>query len=599
MQWILQAGLLVAAALLTLSNADVLTPERLLSAPRPGSGVANPSGSHALVGCRTFSFEKDSYDDALYKLLLPSSKDLESKSAFDEKLQIVSHNTSSGVWLTDEIVAYVDASTNTLYAKDVVSEDHNEDTWKAVGVFPAPIDTIQVSRSKTADTVTLVFSAQVYGDGDLYAVKKHDESPKVKEWNRVKVYDNTFIRHWDKWLYPGRRSQLFAIDVQLGDVSAWSFSSKARNLLKDTILEAPVPPFGDEGDYSVSETHVVFTSKDPKLSPSWHTKQNIYMVSIKGDAPPVELTKGKHGATSSPTFSPDGKRVAWLQMARDGYESDRRVIHTLDVDDMSDEVVLLQDWQLSPSSIRFSEDSKSVVGIVEDAEQEVIFEVDLRGKHVQSASHPSKLSSYGGAQSIVPLKHGALVSASSLLGPTDLYFISPHASHSKELGTKAVRLTNWGQSKGSSLAGLDLGSDPEQFSFAGANGRTSHGWIHYPPGYDKSKSYALATIIHGGPEGSFANSWSLRWNPAVFAAQDFFVITIDPAGSSGFGQAYQEEILGQWGGAPFLDIRAGVKHILKRFDNIDPERVVAAGASYGGYMVNWINGHNEDKLFKG
>ena len=323
----------------------------------------------------------------------------------------------------------------------------------------------------------------------------------------------------------------------------------------------------------------------------------IYLAPLDGSSAPVKLTKGKHGATSSPAFSPDGKQLAWLQMDRDGFESDKRKIYTSDLDGVTGESVHLQDWELSPSFVRFSLDGEMLVGIVEDAEQNLIFQVGLANKAGEGKA--TKLSQYGGAESLQLIPQGVLVSASSLFGPTDLYILAPHAPHSKDLDASALRLTNFGQQKGSSLAGVDLGKHPEQFSFAGAHGRTSHGWIHYPPGYDHHKTYALAVLIHGGPEGAWTNSWSFRWNPAVFAAQGFLVVTLDPAGSSGFGQEYQEEILGNWGGAPFEDIRAGTKHALKRFPNVDPNRVVAAGASYGGYMINWINGHNKDKLFKG
>ncbi|UZJ50735.1 hypothetical protein CBS101457_000055 [Exobasidium rhododendri] len=599
MQWVRQAGLLSAFLLFATTHASVLTAERLLTAPRPDSGVANPSGSRALVGVKTFSFKADSYDNVLYHIKLPVGHDIKNVAPLSSKLDIVSKNTSAGIWLTDDVAAYVDSDTNTLYARDLSAGkvENKEDDWDVVGVFPASVETIQVAR-KGKDLATLVFSAQVYGDGDIEAVEMHDESEAVKEWDRVKVYDTTFIRHWDRWLYPGKRSQLFAIDLQVDSkTSKWSFNGKVRNLLKNTSLEAPVPPFGDEGDYSVSSDHVVFTSKDPGLNPAWHTKQNIYIVNLDGASPPIQVTKGKHGATSSPTFSPDGKLVAWLQMDRDGFESDRRKIHFKSIDGSSEPSVLAGDWHLSPSSVSFSADSSKIIGIVEDHEQNRVFEIGL-GPSLKG--EVKMLSSYGGVASVTPFSdHSILISASSLVDPTDLYLISPHASFSEELGTNALRLTNFGQAKESSLADVDLGRDPEQFHYPGAGGRDSYGWIHYPPGYDDSKTYALAVIIHGGPEGAFTNSWSYRWNPAVFAAEGFFVITIDPAGSSGFGQAYQEEILGNWGGAPFLDIRAGVKHILHRFSNVDPERVVAAGASYGGYMINWINGHNEDKLFKG
>jgi dipeptidyl aminopeptidase/acylaminoacyl peptidase len=318
---------------------------------------------------------------------------------------------------------------------------------------------------------------------------------------------------------------------------------------------------------------------------------------LDGSSSPAQLSTGKHGATASPAFSPDGKQVAWLQMDRDGFEADRRKIVVSSVGSVQEQSILAKDWHLSPSSVRFSADGSSIIGIVEDAEQSRLFELAL---DASAAEDIKMLSSYGGVSSATPLSDQSIfVSASSLLSPSDLYLVSPRTSFDQALGTNALRLTNFGQSKDSSIAGLDLGRDPEQFSYPGAGNRTSHGWIHYPPGYDASKEYALAVIIHGGPEGAFTNSWSNRWNPAVFAATGLFVITIDPAGSTGFGQAYQEEILGSWGGAPYLDIVAGVRHILHRFANVDPERVVAAGASYGGYMINWINGHNEDKLFKG
>jgi dipeptidyl aminopeptidase/acylaminoacyl peptidase len=301
----------------------------------------------------------------------------------------------------------------------------------------------------------------------------------------------------------------------------------------------------------------------------------IYIVPLKGSSKPVELTKGKHGATSSPVFSNDGKKVAWLQMDRDSFEADRRKIHVASISEGSESQIYAEDWHLSPSSIAFAIDDKSLVGIVEKEEQEVLFEVDLEKK----SSAPKLLSHYGGIGSLQVMKHGILISASSLRGPTDLYLVSPHASENAQFKTKARRLTNFAESEGSSLAGIELGPHPEQFQYPGHKGRTAYGWIHYPPSYDASKTYALVVGIHGGPEGCWSNSWSTRWNPAVFTAQDFIMITLDPAGSTSFGQDYQEEILHNWGGAPYHDIIAGTRHILQRFPNIDPERVVAAGAS--------------------
>jgi hypothetical protein len=187
MLWTGLGTLLGIMALASASSASVLTPERLLTAPRPGPGVANPSGSRALVGVKTFSFKEDKFDKTLYHLDIPSNKDLKDDQSISTKLTIISKSASAGVWLSDDVAAYVDAESNTLYAKDV-SAGKEEDTlkgWETVGVFPAPIDTLQVARTGKGKAV-LVFSAQVYGDGDLEAVKKHDKSEAVKEWDRVK-----------------------------------------------------------------------------------------------------------------------------------------------------------------------------------------------------------------------------------------------------------------------------------------------------------------------------------------------------------------------------------------------------------------------------
>lgn len=292
-------------------------------------------------------------------------------------------------------------------------------------------------------------------------------------------------------------------------------------------------------------------------------------------------------------------------MDRNGYESDQKKIHIAKFNKegvLSEERVLLADWTLSPSMIRFAGDDKSLIGIVEQEEHKVLFQVNLDDTSTSDKEgRIIKLAIDGSIEAIHIFERGILVTASSFTGPNDLYLVTPRDdSLSAEPRASRLRLTNFGQSKNSSLANLDFGRKPEQINFPGHRGRTSHGWIHYPPGLDENKKYGLVVLVHGGPAAAWNDSWSTRWNPAVFAARGLFVLTMDPAGSTGFGMAYQEEIRFNWGGAPFDDIVAGTRHTLKHFEDIlDPQRVVAAGNSYGGYMMNWIQGHNEDKLFKG
>ncbi|KAK0542000.1 Dipeptidyl-peptidase 5, partial [Tilletia horrida] len=204
-------------------------------------------------------------------------------------------------------------------------------------------------------------------------------------------------------------------------------------------------------------------------------------------------------------------------------------------------------------------------------------------------SEPQELISSVSVKASQPVIHGGvLITATSHYSTAELYWLAPTG------GSKLVQLTTFGKDS-AALNKVDFGPEPEEIQWAGAKGRTAHGWIVKPPGFKASKKYPLAVLIHGGPEGAWTNAWSVRWNPAVFAAAGFVVFTPNPAGSTSFGQDYQEEILGSWGEKPYLDIISGVHHVLRVVDGVDKERVVAAGASYGGFMINWLQGHNNDK----
>lgn len=272
------ASLMSAIVFENASSSAVLTPERLIAAPRPGNGVANPAGDRALIGCRTYSFENDAFSEALYSINLPQAADKISQAKPEtNQLHSISKKSSAGFWLSNDIAAYVDSSDNKVYARDVSTKhlDDDEESWHTIGQFDSPINDVKVARDSQGIATTLVVSAQVYSDGNLSAVKEHDESEAVKEWQRVKIYDSTFVRHWDRWI-DGKRTQVFAIDLKHGkSISEWAFSGEIRNLMNGTTLAIPPPPNGGEDDWSVSESHVVFTSKDPNLTPSWHTKQNV------------------------------------------------------------------------------------------------------------------------------------------------------------------------------------------------------------------------------------------------------------------------------------------------------------------------------------
>lgn len=292
-------------------------------------------------------------------------------------------------------------------------------------------------------------------------------------------------------------------------------------------------------------------------------------------------------------------------MEVDGFEADRNRIVMQHLPTGTTKTIL-PDWHLSPGSIDFSVDGKSLVGTVEHGGRKRAFIVQLHRPGSADTEELTTLdehdvvfaTSTGSASSLHALPSGSLLAIqSSYKAPGEVVLVSRGSDAQSE--GKVEPLTHFTSAPKSSLLGVDVGPDPEHFTYKGSNGRDAHGWLLKPPGYSDDRTYPLLVLVHGGPESAWTDSWGIRWNALTFVAQGYVAIALNPAGSTGYGQAYQEEILGQLGGAPFEDVVLGTRHILESMKSLDPSRTVAAGASYGGYMMNWINGHNDDGLFKG
>lgn len=614
------------------AKRPILTPKRAIEAHSLAGLATNPSGTHAIVGIKRYNFEKKETEKKLILVEIPLASSAEQQTIPEESDHLIlTTKASEGFWLSDSEIVYL--SEKTLYLKSIDqafkahTHSHKEEKHgKLVGIFPTEIENIQLSPNTKDGHATLTFSAQVYADGDLTRVAEHEESDEVKEWDDVKVYDHLMIRHWDTWLFPGKKSQLFSVDLarhggsngahwSLTDTfhkPHWSFASPFRNLLNKTKLESPVRPHGDATDYTVSQTHVAFTARDPDVSAAITTKHNIYIVPLDGSEPPKILNPREHGASSSPKFSPKGSHLVWLQMYDTRYEADRNRITIAHIS-TGKIVTILPDWQLSPGSINFTHDGKSLIGVVENQAQNRLFTVELhRGGESGDGEKITTIENHqitwqteeGAVGKVLHTSHADewIISASTLCGPAEVYLVSPKIQkRANILQSSVLPLTNFGQSKSSSLHNVEFGEKAKHFTYPGSNGREAYAWLVKPPGYDENAKgqYPLLVLVHGGPEGAWVNSWSARWNQLVFAAQGFVVVAFNPAGSTGYGQSYQEEILGQLGGIPHEDIQSGTKYVLDQIPTLDRSRVVAAGASYGGYMMNWIQGHNQGKIFKG
>jgi dipeptidyl aminopeptidase/acylaminoacyl peptidase len=397
------------------------------------------------------------------------------------------------------------------------------------------------------------------------------ELPMVKKNTDAgsgRVYDQLFVRHWDSWA-NGERSQLFVVPLAGGNGAPL-----AGTLIGDT----PSKPFGggEELAWSADGKTVYFTLREAGGIEPLSTNLDLFAAPADGSAEPVNLTPDNDGTDTMPAVSPDGKWLAWAAMARAGYESDRLVLKLRNL--ATGEVrALTQGWDRSVGSIAWAPDSKTIYVTAEDVQDGAIFAVD------PAAGKVTRLTESGTVSAVVPTRGGIVYAMNSLTGPDDFYVLGGKAS---------TRLTSVNAAK---LAGIAMPS-VTKFSFTGANGDTVWGYVAKPANLPEGAKAPIAFIVHGGPQGSMNNAWSYRWNPAVFAGAGYAVVAIDFHGSTGYGQAFVDSINKNWGGWPLEDLQKGLAAATSKFSWLDGDNACALGASYGGYMMNWIAGQWPDRF---
>ncbi|RRQ51169.1 alpha/beta hydrolase family protein [Sphingorhabdus wooponensis] len=387
-----------------------------------------------------------------------------------------------------------------------------------------------------------------------------------------RVYDQLMVRHWDQWETPGNYSRLFTVALGADGTLGTSAAAMDGTLVGD----APTKPFGggEEISWSADSSAVLFTLRFSDAQEAKSTNLDIYRSAL-GKAKPVNMTADNAGMDTTPVASPDGKYLAWTSMARATYEADRLVVKLMDL--KSGKVIALTEkWDRSVGSLAWAADSKSLLATAQDVLETPLFRIDLNGK-------VTRLTDRGNIAEAVPLKNGGVVYAiNSIAGPSDLIHMDAKG--------RTTRLTNV---NADTLAMLDP-VNYQQFNFAGANGDQVYGQIVKPQG--ATGKLPVLLLVHGGPQGTFNNNWSYRWNPAVMAAQGYAVVSIDFHGSTGYGQKFTDSINKNWGGWPLEDLQKGMDAVGKIDTQLDTANACALGGSYGGYMMNWISGNWPDRF---
>lgn len=418
--------------------------------------------------------------------------------------------------------------------------------------------------SPTGDAIA--FTSDVWPDLPDDAAQKKRADEQENSGIKAQVIDGLLHRHWTEWRH-GKRTHIFITPV----------STNAPRDLTPGNYDAP--PFsmgaGHLFDISPDGKTLAFTRGVAPAKEAWSSDTALCVVSTQGGEV-TDLNPENKGWDGSPIYSPDGKFIAFKSQQRDGYEADKGRLALYDVSNRRVQY-LAESLDLSMEEAVWTADGKALQFTVERNGRFAMFQVDAR-----AGATPAQLwegSHFGDLTA--PSRGGFLVGVSdSILRASEIVRFTPHGD--------PKTLTHFNDTAFASRA-LPTG---EQIHYKGALGAEIQAWLIKPPGFDPSRKYPCLLLIHGGPQSAWLDSFSYRWNLMTYAAHGYVVLAPNPHGSSGFGQAFTEQISGDWGGAVYEDIMKAADWAEAQ-PYIDAKRIGAAGASFGGYMVNWILGHTD------
>jgi len=543
----------VLFAVTITAQTRTYTIEDLLKVRRVADPQISPDGTHIAFVVGDVNYEANRVVNQIYVMSIDGG----------QVKQLTNGQSSSSAprWSPDgKRIAFITGS-------QVWTMEHDGDNKDQV----TKISTGAAAPVWSPDGKWIAFTSEVYPDcNDDDCNKKKDEQADA---SKVKAHITTrlLFKHWDEWR-DIKRTHVFVVANKGGT---------ARDL---TPGDFDSPPYaassGVDYAFSPDSTEIAYLRNPDKVEAT-STNSDIYVSSLSGGQP-KNITANNRGYDAGPVFTRDGRVIIYRSQATPGFEADRwRLMSYNRATGTITEIAKGFDEQVE--EVVLSPDGNTVYFTAGQKGKSPIFRVPLSG---------------GPAQKIV-----ADVFASNLKITTDgkkLVFVGSSLAAPAEVysanvdGTNVVALT----STNSQLMSQAKLAKAEEIEWTGALGRKIHGFVVKPNNFDANKKYPLVVLIHGGPQSAWNDNWGYRWNPQVFANAGYVVFTPNPRGSTGYGQQFVNEISGDWGGKAYVDIMNGVADVLRRSPYIDRSRIGAAGASYGGYMINWIEGHNNDPRFR-
>jgi len=545
--------LLVGPFTLAAAQNRTYTIEDLLKVRRVADPQVSPDGKRVAFTVGDVNFDANRIVNQIYVMSIEGGS--------MKQLTTGDRSSSAPRWSPDgKKIAYTTGSQVWVMDSD---GDNKEQVTKISTGAAAPV--------WSPDGKWIAFTSDVYPDCDNDDCnKKRDEQAEASKV-KAHIVTRLLYKHWDEWR-DVKRTHVFVV------------SSKGGTARQITSGDYDSPPYaaasGVDYAFSPDSTEIAFIRNPDKVE-AISTNSDIFVMPLSGAAA-KNITIRNRGYDAGPVYTRDGKFILYRSQATAGFEADRWRLMAYNRA-AGTSLELTKGFDLQVEELVLSPDGSTIYFTAGDRGKSPVFKIPFAG------GVPQKVVSNVFASSLRITSDGkALVFASSsMAAPAEVYTSNVDGS-----GLTALTSVN---SQLMSRANL---KKAEEIEWTGALGRKIHGYIIKPTNFDATRKYPLVVLIHGGPQSAWNDNWGYRWNPQVFANAGYVVFTPNPRGSTGYGQQFVNEISGDWGGKVYVDLMNGVADVLRRSPFIDRSRIGAAGASYGGYMVNWILGHNNDPRFR-
>lgn len=521
-----------------------------------GAPQISPDGKTILYTVRTTDVAANSRSSATYSI-----------SSSGGSPQLFPNNSTvagGAVWSPDgSKVAYI--SNNQLWVVDASGNNPRQLTDLHGGAGG-------IVWSHAGDKIAFVSSVYPECNDNACNVAKARE----KADNPVKAYvtDQLMVRHWNKY-DDGTRSHLFVVGVD---------GSGLIDLTQGATFHVPPAPFGGSEGYTFSPdgSEVSYTAKDMGREEAWSTNSDVYVIPVTGGEA-TNITAANKGGDNNAVYSPDGRYILYASQARPGFESDQQRLMIYDRTAKT-ATQLVKSWDRDAYAYFFAPDGNTIYIQTVDASLYKLYALSKSGDGW--AETPTLVVGADRNSSGFALSADGSTLAwlsDAVEAPGEIFAASVNGATVSDIRQVTRENENL-------LSQLQL-NPAEEFWFKGATRDSVQGFVIKPPQYEPGKKFPVLLIIHGGPQVPFLNSWHPRWNFSLFAAGGYGIVFINPAGSPGYGQKFVDQVTHDWGGATYKDLMLGLDAALSNHSEwMDSTKLGAAGGSYGGYMVNWING---------